>query len=585
MSQLPAIVIPLVETETDPVDIGHVIASAIDATTRRLIHVAIAELGDPPGPWAWLALGSEARHEQSLVTDQDHALVFVDTRRARRRGRCVLRAARATRDRRARRGGDPSLPWWRHGRVRRVASGSGDVDADVPRAVGPVRCRRDGVLEHRARLPPGRRRARHRIDDRSAGAEGGGRGMARSEARVIGSGSPAPDGLLPRPARGVGRLSGRNTRREARRDHADHEPRRTFAVASGVASNRTIDRLRAASSLGGLDPDLAVGLEEAFRLLWRIRLRHQVSQLRAGDPADDQVDPRLLGPLTRRSLREAFKLITAGQRVLYDHVRPAPPMNAPPVRPRGIGGGPWRRAAYASLDFETTGLDLDGDDIISFGVIPIEGGRILPGRSTYREVRPDRPLKPASIAVHGLRPVDLEEASALGTVVDDLRDALAGRYVLAWAPRSKRRSWRGCSGVGRRGGGSRSSTSSGSRSSWSGRRRSPPGLLAHRRRRSTGRPGRAPASRARRCADHRPGLPRPAAGAGAARDHDTSTAASSQSGMKARFPLHSWRVVSGSGPEVTPIERNNRPDQGHGGKGGRDPSSGRSKGGTTASLA
>ena len=37
MSQLPAIVIPLVETEADPVDIGHVIASAIDATTRRLI--------------------------------------------------------------------------------------------------------------------------------------------------------------------------------------------------------------------------------------------------------------------------------------------------------------------------------------------------------------------------------------------------------------------------------------------------------------------------------------------------------------------------------------------------------------------
>jgi DNA polymerase III subunit epsilon len=108
-------------------------------------------------------------------------------------------------------------------------------------------------------------------------------------------------------------------------------------------------------------------------------------------------------------------------------------MSALPARPRGVGGGSWRRAAYASLDFETTGLDLDGDDIISFGVIPIEGGRILPGRSTYREVRPDRPLKHASIAVHGLRPVDLEEASALGMVVDDLHDALAGRYVLAWA--------------------------------------------------------------------------------------------------------------------------------------------------------
>ena len=91
---------------------------------------------------------------------------------------------------------------------------------------------------------------------------------------------------------------------------------RTFAVASGVASSRTIDRLRAASSLGAVDTDLAVGLEEAFRLLWRIGLRHQVRQLRAGEPADDLADTRLLGPLTRRSLREAFKLIIAGQRGL-----------------------------------------------------------------------------------------------------------------------------------------------------------------------------------------------------------------------------------------------------------------------------
>ena len=47
-----------------------------------------------------------------------------------------------------------------------------------------------------------------------------------------------------------------------------------------------------------------------------VGLRHQVGQLRAGDHADDQVDPRQLGRLTRRSLREAFKLVTAGQRVL-----------------------------------------------------------------------------------------------------------------------------------------------------------------------------------------------------------------------------------------------------------------------------
>jgi DNA polymerase-3 subunit epsilon len=42
-------------------------------------------------------------------------------------------------------------------------------------------------------------------------------------------------------------------------------------------------------------------------------------------------------------------------------------------------------------------------------------------------------LKPASIGVHGLRPVDLAAALPLGAVVDALHDALEGRYVLAWA--------------------------------------------------------------------------------------------------------------------------------------------------------
>src|SRR4029453_8329534 len=32
--------------------------------------------GPPPAPWAWLALGSAARQEQALRTDQDHALAW-----------------------------------------------------------------------------------------------------------------------------------------------------------------------------------------------------------------------------------------------------------------------------------------------------------------------------------------------------------------------------------------------------------------------------------------------------------------------------------------------------------------------------
>lgn len=46
------------------------------ALVRRLVGLFEAERGAAPAPFAWLALGSEARREQPLPTDQDHALAL-----------------------------------------------------------------------------------------------------------------------------------------------------------------------------------------------------------------------------------------------------------------------------------------------------------------------------------------------------------------------------------------------------------------------------------------------------------------------------------------------------------------------------
>jgi CBS domain-containing protein len=48
------------------------------ALLRRLLSFAEADLGPPPAPYAWMAMGSEGRMEQTLLTDQDNALVFDD---------------------------------------------------------------------------------------------------------------------------------------------------------------------------------------------------------------------------------------------------------------------------------------------------------------------------------------------------------------------------------------------------------------------------------------------------------------------------------------------------------------------------
>jgi len=91
---------------------------------------------------------------------------------------------------------------------------------------------------------------------------------------------------------------------------------RTYAVGSGFTENRTLRRLRDAAASGRIDRETRAGLEEAFRLLWQIRLEHQVAQVKDGREPDDFVDPRSLGPLTRQGLREAFRLIDKAQRAL-----------------------------------------------------------------------------------------------------------------------------------------------------------------------------------------------------------------------------------------------------------------------------
>jgi CBS domain-containing protein len=47
-----------------------------DRMVRRVIRLAEMESGPPPSPYVWLGLGSEGRKEQTLLTDQDNAVLY-----------------------------------------------------------------------------------------------------------------------------------------------------------------------------------------------------------------------------------------------------------------------------------------------------------------------------------------------------------------------------------------------------------------------------------------------------------------------------------------------------------------------------
>jgi CBS domain-containing protein len=91
---------------------------------------------------------------------------------------------------------------------------------------------------------------------------------------------------------------------------------RIYAIRAGLTENRTLRRLQGAATAGRIDEQTRLGLEEAFRLLWQVRLEHQANLVSQRLPPDDMVDPASLGPLTRQGLKEAFRMIERAQDAL-----------------------------------------------------------------------------------------------------------------------------------------------------------------------------------------------------------------------------------------------------------------------------
>jgi CBS domain-containing protein len=76
--ELPQLFVTLVHAGLKATDIGRVLALNCDAVTTRLLDFAIARHGPEPCAWAWLALGSVARRELTIASDQDNALAYAD---------------------------------------------------------------------------------------------------------------------------------------------------------------------------------------------------------------------------------------------------------------------------------------------------------------------------------------------------------------------------------------------------------------------------------------------------------------------------------------------------------------------------
>lgn len=86
---------------------------------------------------------------------------------------------------------------------------------------------------------------------------------------------------------------------------------RVYALSLGVRHTNTLDRLRAIGERRVLDSAEVSELRDAYQLVARLRLTHQLACLDAGLPPDNFIRPRALGKTDRLLLKEAFKTIAS----------------------------------------------------------------------------------------------------------------------------------------------------------------------------------------------------------------------------------------------------------------------------------
>ncbi|MDQ2769662.1 MAG: DUF294 nucleotidyltransferase-like domain-containing protein [Bacteroidota bacterium] len=76
--QVPEMVYQLLNRGVKPEIVNQVITTVSDTIALKLLEGAIAELGPPPARFVYMVLGSEGRKEQTLLTDQDNAIIYED---------------------------------------------------------------------------------------------------------------------------------------------------------------------------------------------------------------------------------------------------------------------------------------------------------------------------------------------------------------------------------------------------------------------------------------------------------------------------------------------------------------------------
>jgi CBS domain-containing protein len=305
-SDLPSVFVDLFDARVDASALTRIVTLMSDTMTSRLLELAFQRHGAPPTAFAWLALGSAARSELTLASDQDNGLAYADTdhpgvddyfRRVAEEVNNGLRRCGFKTDShgvlaRSKEWRMPLSEWCRvftnclAGQdVYRVVRAS--IAFDFRQVAGDLAI--VTPLTEIMRTAPENWRFLNSLAS-------------------LGMRTHSPLGFRQRLADRVDiKRSGLLPIQNMARYHA---------LANRIVVSGTLERLLAVEELGLHTSEPERSLREAFSSLAHVQLHHHAEAVRAGRSLDNIVDTKTLRPLTRVGLQEALRVVASARRRL-----------------------------------------------------------------------------------------------------------------------------------------------------------------------------------------------------------------------------------------------------------------------------
>lgn len=281
------------------------ISALNDALTRRIIVLARAHHDLYGVDYAWVAFGSEGRHEQTLSTDQDNGIIWICPELEQvgpLRARLVAFAAEVNKHLAA--CGFPlckgnimasnpelclTLDEWRN----RFGSWIREPD---PQALLNASIFFDfRVIHGNERLGDQLRAWLNKTTKSNSAFQ---RMMAGNALQVV----PPLGRIRDFVVDDDGTI---DLKKSGARLFVDVA--RILALRTGIESSSTVYRLRQAAVKMGVPPEEVAAIIDGFHFIQLLRLRSQHLETEHGSPSDNKINPDTLNELDRRILKEAFR--------------------------------------------------------------------------------------------------------------------------------------------------------------------------------------------------------------------------------------------------------------------------------------